>query len=75
MPVHEKMDYVEFPSADLASTKDFFERCFGWNFTDFGPDYTAFENEGLDGGFFRSDAASKTVHGAALVVFYSERLE
>lgn len=74
--VHEKLNYVEFPSSDLAATKLFFEVCFGWSFTDYGPDYTAFDpSAGLDGGFFRSEKASKTDHGSALVIFYSERLE
>lgn len=75
MNQHEKMNYVEFPAKDLAGTKAFFESVFGWSFTDYGPDYTAFENQGLDGGFFQSDLASSTEKGAALIVFYSEQLE
>lgn len=27
---HEKINYVEFPAADLAATKYFFEAAFGW---------------------------------------------
>ena len=69
------MNYVEFPAKDLAGTKAFFESAFGWSFTDYGPDYTAFENQGLDGGFFQSDLASSTEKGAALIVFYSDQLE
>jgi len=75
MNLHEKMNYVEFPAKDLAATKAFFESIFGWSFTDYGPEYTAFENQGLDGGFFRSDLASSTENGAALIVFYSDQLE
>lgn len=75
MNQHEKMNYVEFPAKDLAGTKAFFESVFGWSFTDYGPDYTAFENQGLDGGFFQSDLASSTEKGAALIVFYSDQLE
>ena len=74
-PEHEKINYVEFPARDLPSTKAFFEKAFGWTFTDYGDDYTAFSNEGLDGGFFQSDLNSSTSNGAALVVFYSEELE
>ena len=54
MNIHEKINYVEFPAKDLAAIKQFFNHCFGWQFEDFGPDYTAFTNEGLDGGFFYS---------------------
>jgi predicted enzyme related to lactoylglutathione lyase len=75
MNQHEKINYVEFPSRDLALTKAFFEKAFGWTFQDYGPDYAAFLKEGLDGGFYRSDKASSTEAGAALIVFYSERLE
>lgn len=75
MPQHEKMDYVEYPSRDLDATKRFFEHAFGWQFVDYGPDYAAFAGEGLDGGFFRAELASRTEHGAALVVFYSDDLE
>ena len=75
MNLHEKMNYVEFPAKDLAATKAFFESVFGWSFVDYGPEYTAFENQGLDGGFFQSDLASSTEKGAALIVFYSYQLE
>lgn len=75
MNLHEKMNYVEFPAKNLAATKAFFESAFGWSFTDYGPDYSAFENQGLDGGFFQSDLASSTEKGAALIVFYSDQLE
>ncbi len=75
MNLHEKMNYVEFPAKDLAGTKAFFETVFDWSFIDYGPEYTAFENQGLDGGFFQADLASSTENGAALIVFYSDQLE
>ena len=74
MFVHEKINYVEFPSKDLPITKAFFAKVFGWTFTDYGPDYTAFADEGLDGGFFKSDLSSATENGSALLVFYSADL-
>lgn len=75
MSAHEKINYVEFPSGDLTATKSFFETVFGWSFTDYGPDYTAFDNQGLDGGFFKSDKRARTETGSALIVFYSKDLE
>lgn len=75
MPSHEKMDYVEFPAVDLEATKAFFTAAFGWRFVDYGPDYTAFADQGLDGGFFRSEMAATVAAGSALVVFYSDALE
>jgi len=75
MNVHEKINYVEFPTSDINATKTFFTEVFGWAFEDFGEEYTAFSNEGLDGGFFKSDLTVSTTTGSALVVFYSETLE
>ena len=75
MNIHEKINYVEFPAQDIPATKKFFSEAFIWIFEDFGPEYTAFSNEGIDGGFFKADMASSTSNGAALVVFYSEALE
>lgn len=75
MNEHEKINYIEFPARDLQSTKEFFREAFGWSFQDFGPEYSAFANEGIDGGFFKSELSSSTKNGAALVVFYSKDLE
>jgi len=75
MLLHEKINYVEFPAKDLSATKDFFIKVFKWTFTDYGPDYCAFSNEEIDGGFYKSDRCSTTENGGALVIFYSERLE
>jgi predicted enzyme related to lactoylglutathione lyase len=75
MNQHEKINYVELPANDLAATKAFFQSVFGWSFVDYGPEYTAFSDQGLDGGFFQSDLASSPQKGAALIVFYSNQLE
>ena len=75
MTVHEKLNYVELPSKDIVQTKAFFNKVFSWEFEDFGPDYTAFADKGLNGGFFKSEQASLTKNGAALLVFYSDDLE
>lgn len=75
MKKHNNINYVEFPAKDLAATKAFFEKSFGWTFTDYGPEYTAFSDQGLDGGFFASELVSSAAHGAALIVLYSENLE
>ncbi len=75
MPEHNTLNYVEYPARDLEATKRFFTAAFGWSFTDYGPDYTAFSGYGLDGGFYRSELASHTDSGSALVIFYSARLE
>ncbi|MGW8226258.1 MAG: VOC family protein [Anaerolineales bacterium] len=75
MNEHEKINYVEFPAKDIDGTKAFFKEVFGWEFKDFGPDYTAFSDQGLDGGFYSSEKVSSTENGSALIIFYSQELE
>ena len=72
---HEKINYVEFPATDLQKTKTFFSRVFDWQFKDYGDEYTAFSNAGLEGGFFKSDLSASAENGSALVVFFSSQLE
>jgi predicted enzyme related to lactoylglutathione lyase len=67
MIISNKINYVEFPARDIQATKAFFANVFGWTFEDFGPEYTAFSNQGIDGGFFRSELLSSTELGGALV--------
>lgn len=75
MNKHEKINYVEYPATDLEKTKKFFQVTFGWKFQDFGPEYAAFTNQGIDGGFFKADMSSTTETGGALIVFFSDELE
>ncbi|TBR42747.1 VOC family protein [Marinomonas agarivorans] len=75
MSNHEKVNYIELPARDLTATKTFFTKLFDWHFTDYGPEYTAFSNSGIEGGFFKSDLTSVTQKGSALIVLYSDDLE
>ncbi|MCR9190900.1 VOC family protein [Marinobacter adhaerens] len=70
-----KINYVEIPAKDLEATKRFFGEAFGWTFVDYGPEYVAIENAGLDGGFFKSDNVATTATGSVLVVLFSTDLE
>lgn len=70
-----KINYVELPARDLTATKRFFQQAFDWSFVDYGPEYVAFDNAGLDGGFFKSDQVATTDKGSVLVVLYSDALE
>lgn len=70
-----KINYIELPSTDLEASKRFFRQAFGWDFIDYGDAYCAFENAGIDGGFFKSEHCARTENGSALVVLYSDNLE
>jgi uncharacterized protein len=40
-----RIDYVELPSATAHElTRGFYAKAFGWDFTDYGPDYSATTN-------------------------------
>ena len=54
-----KIAYFELPSSDLSALKAFYGKLFGWTFQDWGDDYAAVENGGMDGGF-NADPASKS---------------
>ena len=71
----QKIDYVEFHAADFDAVQAFYEQAFGWTFVDYGPDYRAFNDGKLDGGFRKGDAAANTANGSALVILYANDLE
>jgi predicted enzyme related to lactoylglutathione lyase len=75
--LHHGINYVEFTTTDIALTKAFYEKAFGWNFQDWGPDYVSFTRtqSGVDGGFRKGDPGLKPTNSAPLVVIYSQNLE
>lgn len=75
MTFSEKINYLEYAAKDIPATKTFFEVVFGWQFMDYGPEYTAFNNQGVEGGFYQSDLASLTENGGALTVFLSDDID
>mgnify|MGYP004544745181 CR=1 FL=1 len=46
----DRIDYIEFPSADRAQTSAFFQAAFGWGIIGYGPDYDGLSDAGMDGG-------------------------
>lgn len=73
MRAENRIDYIEIPVTDPAAARKFFTDLFGWSFEDYGPDYLAFGDGRLDGGFRRSDAPAPA--SGVLVVFFSRNLE
>jgi predicted enzyme related to lactoylglutathione lyase len=68
---HEQIQYIEFLSTDLSKIKAFYIQSFDWTFTDYGPEYSAFEGDYVDGGF----TLGKPVKGSILIVLYSENID
>ena len=75
MTRREMINYVELPAKNIPATKAFFESVFAWSFIDYGEEYTAFSNSGIEGGFFLSELVSRTENGACLLVLLSDDLE
>ena len=67
-----RVDYIEYGAIDLDRTKRFYERVFGWRFTDYGPTYTSFKDGRLSGGF-TTDAPVRPAN--PLVVIYAVDLQ
>jgi predicted enzyme related to lactoylglutathione lyase len=67
-----RVDYIEFRATDIGEIKRFYSVIFGWEFTDYGPDYTSFTDGRLAGGF---SAAPEVTAGGPLVVLYATNLE
>lgn len=64
------IDYIEFPALQIDATKDFYAAAFGWTFTDYGPDYTSFEDGRLAGGF--TTATPVTDNGVLIVIYVGD---
>ena len=54
-----RLNYVEFPVADVAAAKAFYESVFGWSLTDFGPTYASTMTGDTDIGL-QGDSAEAT---------------
>jgi predicted enzyme related to lactoylglutathione lyase len=68
-----KIDYVELPATDMAATKEFYGAAFGWTFEDWGEEYTAITNAGLDGGFRKTDTPPP--RDCTLLILYADDLD
>ena len=75
MTKNNKINYIEIPAQNIAATKTFFSGVFGWSFVDYGPEYSSFAAQGVDGGFFKSELVVSTKNGSPLIVLYSDSLE
>lgn len=66
------INYIEFKAHNLEKIKQFYSKCFGWVFTDYGDTYIAFSESGLEGGFEKTD--DKIINGV-LVVLHHKNLD
>ncbi len=74
-PQPNAIDYVEMPSTALDTTCAFFTQLFGWRFTAYGPEYSAFDDGRIAGGFYLAAKTVTSAEGGALIVLYAPELE
>jgi len=65
-----QFDYIEFSANDIERTKAFYADVFGWRFEDYGPDYTAYFDGRLAGGFTKE--VQPTGRGPLPVIYASD---
>jgi uncharacterized protein len=73
---HHAINYIEFAATDIAAAKKFYSTVFGWNCTDYGPEYTSFDANaaGVAGGFYKTASHEPQPKTAPLIVIYSSDL-
>jgi uncharacterized protein len=72
---HHAFDYVELAAPDLGAAKAFYAEAFGWEFTDYGPDYTGIHRPGGPGEMGGLNPARPAGSGLPLVILYSDDLD
>lgn len=67
----QRIDYIEFVVADLGRARAFYAKAFGWTMTGYGPEYCAFADGRLEGGFTTQGTPRP---GGPLVILYADDL-
>ncbi|MBT3510070.1 MAG: VOC family protein [Nitrospina sp.] len=70
---NNSINYIELPMVKNSETKKFYNQVFGWEFTDWGPNYISFSGANIDGGF-NGEGDAKVSNAGVLVVLYASDL-
>jgi uncharacterized protein len=74
---HHAIDYIEFTVTDLERAKRFYAEAFGWQFTDYGPDYAGIRSPHGEAapevGGLRRDSQVRA--GGPFILLYSADLD
>ena len=66
-----RIDNIEFAVSDIARSREFYGKAFGWTFTDYGPTYCEFSDGRLTGGLAKGGPINP---GGPLVILYADDL-
>lgn len=73
---HHGIDYIELTVTDLDAAKTFYRSAFGWEFTDYGPEYSGIHRfDGSPGEAGGLALGTEVRTGGPLVLLYSEDLD
>jgi predicted enzyme related to lactoylglutathione lyase len=75
MNTHHAINYVELPVHDMKAARAFYAKAFGWEFNDYGPEYSGIKGEGRELGGLREEPGYAGVRGGPLVVLFSKDLD
>jgi predicted enzyme related to lactoylglutathione lyase len=73
--VHHTIDYIELGVSDLAAAQTFYGQAFGWEFNDYGPDYSGIRDATGDGEVGGLHPGGPSGPGGALVLLWSDDLD
>jgi uncharacterized protein len=71
---NHRIDYIELSVSDIARSRDFYGKAFGWSFKDYGPSYCEFNDGRLTGGFAlggKDTPGDMIKAGGPLVILYA----
>jgi len=72
--VHHEINYIEISVTDMEEAKRFYSSAFGWQFTDYSPEYAGIQKQGggETGGIC---LVEQVATGGPLVILYSSSIE
>lgn len=74
-PKHHTISYIEFGVTDLNAARNFYAASFGWEFNDYGPDYSGIRSPNGEGEIGGLTPTAPPSSKGALILLYSEDLE
>ncbi|NKY37614.1 VOC family protein [Nocardia speluncae] len=73
---HHGIDYIELTVTDMDAARSFYRSAFGWEFNDYGPEYTGIRRfDGSEGEAGGLAAGPEVRTGGPLVLLYSNDLD
>jgi predicted enzyme related to lactoylglutathione lyase len=72
---NNSINYIELPMVNNAETKKFYKQVFGWEFTDWGPNYISFSGANIDGGFNGEGDVQISIPGVLVVLYASDLIQ